>query len=75
MVRSNRVNPLNRIRGQERRFSPEETLKVVNIFRARNNEEPLDNLEALQELSEYALQPPVSERSGPETGQSTRKDA
>ena len=64
LVRKGAVVALNRVRGQERRFTEQEALRAINILRAGS----VSNVKDLQELANNAAQPSVSELSGPETG-------
>jgi len=64
LVRSGKITALNRVRGQERRFSEQETLRAINILRSGS----ITNLKELQEKVENARQTPVSTPSGPEAG-------
>lgn len=38
MVRSGKVTPLNRVRGQERRFSEEEAEKAIELLKAKRRQ-------------------------------------
>lgn len=64
LVLKGRVKALNRVRGQERRFTEQEALRAINILRAGS----VSNVKDLQKLANNAAEPPVSELSGPETG-------
>ena len=64
LVRKGAVVALNRVRGQERRFTEQEALRAINILRAGS----VSNVEDLQKLANNASGAPVSARSGPEAG-------
>lgn len=48
LVLQGKVKALNRIRGQERRFTEAEALKAINILRAGS----ISNVEELQDLAD-----------------------
>lgn len=47
LVRTGKVNPINRVPGQERRFSEEEALRAVDLLRGKKS-----NVAELQELAD-----------------------
>ncbi len=47
LVMTNKVTPLNRHRGEERRFSAEEAVKAINLLRPGGK----SSLEELEEMS------------------------
>lgn len=64
LVSRGTVNPINRVRGQERRFSEQEALRAINILRAGS----VSSVKELQDLADNADDAPVGERSEPGAG-------